>query len=194
MADPADYTQLPNGTWIKEADNTGPYVRTAWDTFELVGTGTGSGGGTSGGGTSGGLTDTELRASPVPVSVSGVATEATLAAASAKLPASLGTKASAASLSVTPATGTLTSVSGSITTGGTAQALAASNSSRRGLTLQNTSTGELRVSPWGTASSTAGYKVEAGALLVLDVPHCGVGSVSVWGATTGQTFIGAEAV
>ena len=64
MADPADYTQLPNGTWIKDADNTGPYVRTAWDTFELVGTG-------SGGGSSGGLTDAELRASPLSVTAAG---------------------------------------------------------------------------------------------------------------------------
>lgn len=50
------------------------------------------------------LTDTQLRASPVPVSASalplptGAATEVTLAAMSAKLPATLGQKASAASL------------------------------------------------------------------------------------------------
>ena len=62
-----------------------------------------------GGGSSGGLTNTELRASPVPVSASalplptGAAAEGTLAAASAKLPASLGAKASSASLSVVPA-------------------------------------------------------------------------------------------
>lgn len=90
--------------------------------------------------------------------------------------------------------GSLTSISGSVTTGGTAQVLAASNANRKGLTLQNTSSSELRVSPWGTASATAGYKVAADALLVLDAPHCGVGAVSVWGATTGQTFVGGEAV
>lgn len=110
------------------------------------------------------------------------------------LPASLGAKAGSASLSVTQATGALTSVSGSVTTGGTAQVLAASNSARRGITLQNTSTGDLRVSPWGTASSTAGFLVAAGALLVLDAPHCGVGAISIWGATTAQTFVGGEAV
>lgn len=157
-------------------------------------------GGAGGGGSSGGLTNTELRATPVPVSASalplptGAATEATLAAASAKLPAGLGPKTGAASLSVTPATGAVTSIGGSITTGGAAQSLAASNSTRRGITVQNTSTGDLRVSPWGTASSSAGYKVAAGDLLVLDAPHCGVGAISIWGATTGQTFIGGEAV
>ena len=90
--------------------------------------------------------------------------------------------------------GALTEVSGSITTGGTAQVLAAANSVRRGITLQNTSTGNLRVNPWGTASSTGGYEVAAGALLVLDAPHCGVGAISIWGATTAQTFVGGEAV
>ena len=134
-----------------------------------------------GGGTTGGLTDDELRAAPVPVSTTA-------------LPASLGAKAGSSSLSVTQATGALTSVGGSVTTGGTAQVLAAANSVRRGITLQNTSTGDLRVSPWGTASSTAGFLVAAGALLVLDAPHCGVGAISIWGATTAQTFVGGEAV
>lgn len=137
--------------------------------------------GGSGGASSGGLTDDELRASPVPVSTTA-------------LPASLGAKAGSSSLSVTQATGALTSVGGSVTTGGTAQVLAAANSVRRGITLQNTSTGDLRVSPWGTASSTAGFLVAAGALLVLDAPHCGVGAISIWGATTAQTFVGGEAV
>lgn len=124
----------------------------------------------------------------------GAATEATLAAASGKLPASLGSKAGSASLSVTTATGDVTSISGTVTTGGTAQELAAANSARRGMTLQNNSTGELRVSPFGTASAAAGYRVSAGDLLVLDSPHCGVGAVSVWGSTTGQAFVGGEAV
>jgi hypothetical protein len=97
-------------------------------------------------------------------------------------------------LSVAQTGGAVTSVSGSITAGGTAQVLAAANASRRGVTLQNTSSGDLRVSPWGTASVSAGYKVASGDLLVLDSPHCGVGAISVWGATTGQTFVGGEAV
>ena len=90
--------------------------------------------------------------------------------------------------------GSVASISGTITAGGTAQVLAAANAARRGITLQNTSSGDLRVSPWGTASTSAGYKVAAGDLLVLDAPHCGVGAISIWGATTAQTFIGGEAV
>lgn len=134
---------------------------------------------------------TDPTALPLPT---GAATEATLATASGKLPASLGSKAGSASLSVTTATGVVTSIGGTVTTGGIAQQLAAANTARRGLTVQNTSTGELRVNPFGTASATAGYRVSAGDLLVLDSPHCGVGAVSVWGATTGQVFVGGEAV
>lgn len=134
---------------------------------------------------------TDPTALPLPT---GAATEATLSAASGKLPASLGGKPAAGSMSVTHATGIATSISGSIASGGTAQQLAAENSARRGLTLQNTSSGELRVSPWGGASATAGYRVSSGEMLVLDAPHCGVGAVSVWGATAAQTFIGGESV
>lgn len=106
----------------------------------------------------------------------------------------LGAKAGSASFSVVPATGALTSLGSTITTGGTAQTLASSNSARVGLMVQNTSTGELRVNPWGAASASAGYKVGADQLLVLDAPHCGVGAISIWGATTGQTFQAGEAV
>lgn len=111
-----------------------------------------------------------------------------------RLPATLGAKAGAASLSAVRATGVVTAISGTVTTGGTAQVLAAANSLRGGITVQNTSAGDLRVNPWGTASSTAGFRVSVGQLLVLDAPHCGVGAISIWGATTGQTFVGGEAV
>jgi hypothetical protein len=128
------------------------------------------------------------------VTVDNSGVETRLDAISDQIPATLGTKAAADSLSVAPATGALTNASDDITPGGTAQQLVASNAARRGLTMQNTSAGDLRVSPWGTASVTAGYQVGPGQLLVLDTPHCGVGAVSVWGSTTGQTFIAAEAV
>jgi hypothetical protein len=111
-----------------------------------------------------------------------------------RLPSSVGAKAGSSSLSITEATGALTSISGTITTGGTAQTLASANSSRRALTVQNTSSGDIRVNPWGTASSTAGFKVAPDQLLVLSAPNCGVAAVSIWGATTGQAFEGAEAV
>ncbi len=110
-----------------------------------------------------------------------------------RLPATVGTKASAASLAVVEAAGSAASVASTITAGGTAQTLAAANPSRRGLTLQNLSNGDLRVNPFGAASATVGFKVGPDQLLVLDAPHCGVGAVSIWGATTGQAFHGAEA-
>ena len=99
----------------------------------------------------------------------------------------------ASPLPVREAVGSPTSIGSQITAGGTAQVLVAANAARRGLLLQNTSTGDLRVNPWGTASATAGLRVVAGALLVLDAPHCGTGAVSIWGATTGQTFQGGQA-
>jgi hypothetical protein len=116
------------------------------------------------------------------------------AALLARMP-TLGAKAGSGSVSVVPATGTATPYGGAITTGGTQQTLVLSNANRRGLTLQNTSAGELRVNPWGTAASaTLGYVVQPGLMLVLDAPHCDVREVSIWGATTGQTFQGGEAV
>lgn len=86
--------------------------------------------GGSGGASSGGLTDDELRASPVPVSATalplptGAATESTLAAASAKLPASLGAKAGAASLSIVAATLTRTAMLSAATATGAGSAVA----------------------------------------------------------------------
>lgn len=111
-----------------------------------------------------------------------------------RLPASLGAKAGSGSVSVVHAVGALTPVGGTITTGGTAQTLAAANSARVGLTVQNQSGALLMVNPAGMASATAGYLVNREQTLVLDAPHCGVGAVSIWGATTSQRFFGTEAV
>lgn len=72
--------------------------------FYELGDTAGSGGG--GGGTTNGLTDAQLRASAVPVSLAsqplptGASTEATLSGLSNKLPGTLGSKASASSLSI----------------------------------------------------------------------------------------------
>ena len=153
MADPTDYTQLPNGTWIRDADNTGPYVRTAWDTFVLAST-------SSGGGGSGGLTDAELRASPVAVTV---------------------------------AAGTLTDRSGTITTGGTAQQIMASNASRKGFSVQNVSSGDLWVRETGTAAAAQpSLKLTSGAYFETPAGYGSTGAVSVFGATTGQAFVARE--
>ena len=89
-------------------------------------------------------------------------------------------------LSVKPAG---TDRSGSITTGGTAQQLAASNSDRTGLTIQNTSDGDLRITENGTtATASTGYKLTPGMGLQISTNK----AVSVYGATTGQTFAATE--
>lgn len=79
--------------------------------------------------------------------------------------------------------------SGSVTTGGTAQVLAAANALRRGLTIQNTSSGDLRVTENGTtATISTGYKLAAGATATVNTRNL----ISVIGATTGQTWAATE--
>lgn len=81
--------------------------------------------------------------------------------------------------------------SGSITTGGTAQQLAASNANRAGLSGQNISTGDLWVNEVGgtAAVDTAGsYKVPAGAGFEVATSN----AISIVGDTTGQKFTATE--
>lgn len=81
--------------------------------------------------------------------------------------------------------------SSSITLGGTAQALAAANTARRGLTGQNISTGDLWINEIGgtAAADTAGsYKVAAGATFTVQTNR----AISIVGATTGQKFTATE--
>lgn len=84
---------------------------------------------------------------------------------------------------------TSTDRSGSVTTGGTAQILAAANTTRQGLTIQNTSTGDLRITENGTtATATTGYKLLPNASASVSTRN----SISVFGATTGQTWAATE--
>lgn len=81
--------------------------------------------------------------------------------------------------------------SGAITTGGTAQALAAANTARRGLTGQNISSGDLWINEIGgtAAADTAGsYRVTAGSTFEVSTNR----AVSIVGATTGQKFSATE--
>lgn len=81
--------------------------------------------------------------------------------------------------------------SGSITTGGTAQTLAAANSSRRELSGQNISNADLWINEIdGTAAAdTAGsYKIASGASFSVSTGK----AVSIVGATTGQKFTATE--
>jgi hypothetical protein len=91
----------------------------------------------------------------------------------------------------TSALGTGTDKSGSITTGGTAQQLAAANTSRRALPIQNISTGDLWVNETGgtAAANTAGsYKIAPDQTAYVDTNQ----AVSIIGATTGQKFSATE--
>ena len=81
--------------------------------------------------------------------------------------------------------------SGSITVGGTAQALAAANTARKGLVGQNISNADLWVNEIGgtAAADTAGsYKVIAGATFSVSTSR----AVSIVGASTGQKFTATE--
>lgn len=80
--------------------------------------------------------------------------------------------------------------SSTVTSGGTAQVLAAANLFRHGLTGQNISAGDLWVSETGTAAvdTVGSYKVVPGASFSVH----GTGAISIIGATTGQKFTATE--
>lgn len=84
-----------------------------------------------------------------------------------------------------------TSRSGSIATGGTAQDLAAANTSRKSLTGQNISAGDLWINENGgtaAADSTDAYRVIAGGTFKISTNE----KISIVGATTGQKFTATE--
>lgn len=81
--------------------------------------------------------------------------------------------------------------SGSITTGGNAQQLSASNTSRRGLVGQNISSGDLWINEIGgtAAVDTAGsYKIPSGQPFSVSTSR----AISIIGATAGQKFTATE--
>ncbi|MCC6315347.1 MAG: hypothetical protein IT337_15190 [Thermomicrobiales bacterium] len=88
---------------------------------------------------------------------------------------------------------TLTSRSGTITSGGTAQDLAAANASRRGFAIQNLSTGDLYFNTEATAvAGQPSFKIAAGQLYETPIHAVPTGAVSIIGATTGQAFAARE--
>lgn len=121
----------------------------------------------------------------------------------AQLPASLGIKTSALSMSVAPASdgvfmvagaaATKTDQSGTITTGGTQQTAIASNASRKGFEIQNQSTGNLYFSTLASAvQSEPSILLGPGQLYETPLGGSGTGAVSIIGATTGQAFAARE--
>lgn len=79
--------------------------------------------------------------------------------------------------------------SGSVTAGGTAQLIANTNTNRRGLTFQNTSDTEMRVTENGSAATaTTGYLVAPGGRISISTNR----AISMFCATTGKTFAATE--
>lgn len=82
--------------------------------------------------------------------------------------------------------------SGAIAIGGSAQPLAAANVSRRSLTGQNISSGDLWINETGGAAAIQGagsYQVPAGSPFKVST----AGSISIIGATAGQKYTATEA-
>ena len=78
---------------------------------------------------------------------------------------------------------------GSITTGGKAQALVSPSGTRRGLSVQNNSTGDLRLLEGGVdASQVMGIRIAPSGYYETPPSRRGIGSWSIWGASDGQSF------
>lgn len=80
--------------------------------------------------------------------------------------------------------------SGTVTTGGTAQTLMASNASRKGWRVMNLSTGDLWINDkGGTAAATQpAFKLLAGYAYESPTFGASTAAISIFGATTGQAF------
>lgn len=75
-----------------------------------------------------------------------------------------------------------------ITTGGTAQPLFAARFDRGAFYVQNNSAGDLRIQFDGSAAVNSGIKLAPGSLYESPPGVGASGTVSIWGATTGQEF------
>lgn len=90
-------------------------------------------------------------------------------------------------------TGTLTDRSGTIAAGGTSQQLAAANTSRKYIFIQNTSTGNLYVNFGSAASVTVGsILIPANSSFVMEQGYISTQVINIIGATTSQTYIAKE--
>lgn len=88
-----------------------------------------------------------------------------------------------------------TNRSGTMTTGGTAQVLAAANTARRGYRVMNLSSSDLWLNDKG-ATAAAGQpsiKVVPGAVYESPAFGASTAAISIFGATTGQSYEAAEA-
>lgn len=95
----------------------------------------------------------------------------------------------------TPAPAGLTDRSGSIATAGAAQQLAAANTARLGWRLQNTSAADLWFNDTGDSASAGGagcFQVASGGYYETPAGGASVASISIYGASAGQTFSASE--
>jgi hypothetical protein len=116
-------------------------------------------------------------------------------AVSSTIASPVGPGTSAAAVRVVQATSqaTYTDKSGTITTGGTAQTLAALNASRAGYFIQNVSAGDLWFSTLATAvAAQPSIKIAAGSAVTVTSPDVTTGAISIIGATTGQAYSARE--
>ena len=82
--------------------------------------------------------------------------------------------------------------SGTITIGGTAQQLMAANPVRRGFSIQNISAGTLYFNITNGIASLSSKQLQPGALYECPIAGCTSYAISIYGATTGQTFVAEE--
>lgn len=100
-------------------------------------------------------------------------------------------KSAAGSLITLAANAAYVDASGTITAGGTAQTIAAANAARRGMFIQNNSTGDLWFATLATAVlSQPSIKIPAGQSFAASGTDCPTGAISIIGATTAQAFSG----
>lgn len=86
-------------------------------------------------------------------------------------------------------TSSIKDVSSSITVGGTAQVLVAEQTHRRYLLVQNTSGGDLWIDFTATAvAASPSIRLQSGDTYVMEGTSVCGDAVSIFGATTGQTF------
>lgn len=96
---------------------------------------------------------------------------------------------------VSPQRKSFTNRSGTITTGGTAQTLAAANANRGYFFIQNHSTGDLWIDFGATAvQSQPSIRIPSEGSFVLEGLGCSTEAVSVIGAATGQAFTAKEMI
>jgi len=97
------------------------------------------------------------------------------------------------SVQTAPKRGTLTAKNSTIATGGAAQTLAASNTVRQYLMVQNQSSGDLYICFTGTAvADKTSMKLIANASWESPAGYISTQAVSIIGATTGQAFYAVE--